>query len=647
MKPPIPSLPGKSVPLPKKLPKNLPGKGAAAKNLPSVPGRGGSEPGANMRGKLGKAGSTSTSDSDSPASTSSRARDALNRARGTSSTPPQLAGNGDAPATAGDKLKAGAVDASKAVAKGAAVGAAQGAAVGGVAGAAAGALKGALKGAAGNKSVRTALGLLLVPLLALPVALVMGTVSMTAGATSTLAQADERSSVESVINSGRDEAEITADRNAVSGSRVPWQIAAAITSVTGKVPDIAAIEQSLSGVDPNSRYQDLATGAYYSSGSAIRVQGDGDAEAAAAKVEETWVAALTEAMGWGENESQAVYSQALVWYLGQSFGSCAAGLNNAGGNSVELNAEQVGHAKTIIGIAKSAFAGDADQRQSAVVGLATAMQESTMNNLSGGDRDSVGLFQQRPSAGWGTVAQIMTPEYAAGKFFQGLTKIDGWQTMTVTDAAQAVQISGFPDAYAKWETLARSLVAEHFAATDAVAIPADVGFTPPTVTDPSSETTGSSLCIGGNLTGNGITGYPLVPGSYSITDTFGPRVEPISGLGTFHRGIDLATPGCEASPPTQSVIYAAQAGTVTKAKVWDSYGYMVEIKHTETFTTRYAHMLPNTFAVEVGDEVIVGQPIGIMGNSGASTGCHLHFETFVDGVRVNPDIVMLRFGIKL
>jgi YD repeat-containing protein len=195
--------------------------------------------------------------------------------------------------------------------------------------------------------------------------------------------------------------------------------------------------------------------------------------------------------------------------------------------------------------------------------------------------------------------------------------------------------------------LARSLVSEHFATVEALAIPSDVGFTPPASTDDGDSTSSSSLCFGGNLSGNGVTGYPVVPGSYTITDTFGPRAEPITGLGTFHRGIDLAVPGCEASPPNKAIIYAVQNGVVTKAMEWDSYGYMVEITHTDVFTTRYAHMMANTFAVKVGDEVVVGQPIGIMGTTGASTGCHLHFETFVDGVRVNPNIVMLRLGIKL
>lgn len=92
-----------------------------------------------------------------------------------------------------------------------------------------------------------------------------------------------------------------------------------------------------------------------------------------------------------------------------------------------------------------------------VVALATALQESGLRNLTYGDRDSLGLFQQRPSMGWGTASQILDPVHASTKFYQGLKKISGWQSLSVTQAAQAVQKSGFPEAYAKWEPLATAL----------------------------------------------------------------------------------------------------------------------------------------------------------------------------------------------
>ncbi len=92
-----------------------------------------------------------------------------------------------------------------------------------------------------------------------------------------------------------------------------------------------------------------------------------------------------------------------------------------------------------------------------VIALATAMQESKLVNLDYGDRDSLGLFQQRPSQGWGSPSQVRDPRYAAGRFYDALVRVPHWQTMPLTEAAQAVQQSGFPDEYAKWEPRASAL----------------------------------------------------------------------------------------------------------------------------------------------------------------------------------------------
>jgi hypothetical protein len=103
--------------------------------------------------------------------------------------------------------------------------------------------------------------------------------------------------------------------------------------------------------------------------------------------------------------------------------------------------------------------------QATLVALMTALQESQLQNLNYGDRDSVGLFQQRPSAGWGSVTQILDPHYAAEAFFggvappspPGLVDITGWPSMSYNDAAQAVQVSGFPDAYGQHEQEAKDI----------------------------------------------------------------------------------------------------------------------------------------------------------------------------------------------
>lgn len=94
--------------------------------------------------------------------------------------------------------------------------------------------------------------------------------------------------------------------------------------------------------------------------------------------------------------------------------------------------------------------------RAATIGIATALQESRLVNIDYGDRDSVGLFQQRPSQGWGTVEQIMDPVYATDAFLDGLAQVDGYEGLEVTDAAQRVQRSGFPDAYAQHEVRARA-----------------------------------------------------------------------------------------------------------------------------------------------------------------------------------------------
>jgi hypothetical protein len=91
------------------------------------------------------------------------------------------------------------------------------------------------------------------------------------------------------------------------------------------------------------------------------------------------------------------------------------------------------------------------------VALATALQESKLRNLDYGDRDSLGLFQQRPSQGWGTAAQVQDPVHAARAFYTHLRRIPGWQALPVTVAAQRVQHSGAPSAYAQWEPAARQL----------------------------------------------------------------------------------------------------------------------------------------------------------------------------------------------
>ncbi len=136
----------------------------------------------------------------------------------------------------------------------------------------------------------------------------------------------------------------------------------------------------------------------------------------------------------------------------------------AGLNQIQMNnAQRIVQAGQKLKLPKRAY----------VIAIATAMQESTLRNLasdripeskryphegSGRDHDSVGLFQQRPSAGWGSVKNLMTPSYAATAFYKALRTVPGWHTMAVTLAAQRVQVSAYPYAYAKHEAMAKKVV---------------------------------------------------------------------------------------------------------------------------------------------------------------------------------------------
>jgi cell wall-associated NlpC family hydrolase len=121
---------------------------------------------------------------------------------------------------------------------------------------------------------------------------------------------------------------------------------------------------------------------------------------------------------------------------------------------VALDAGQAANARTIrdVGVALAVPA------RGQVIAIATAMTESTLRNLDHGDADSLGLFQQRPSAGWGTPAQLTDPVYASTRFYRALLAVPEWQTLPLAVAAQDVQRSGFPDRYAAFEPLATALV---------------------------------------------------------------------------------------------------------------------------------------------------------------------------------------------
>ncbi len=328
---------------------------------------------------------------------------------------------------------------------------------------------------------------------------------------------------------------------------------------------------------------------------------------------------------------------------------CSVGGTGATVAGIDLDAVQMGQAQTIADVAATLGLGP----YAATVALATAYQESRIRMLAndgsspeltreqaavtatsltyahdglGSDHDSVNTFQQRWIAGWGTVAQLMDPVYAAEAFYARLVEVANWQTIPLTQAAQAVQVSAYGDAYASWAPLAAELTATLW---------------------PAAETTAADL---GGSSGGVCPGLVVPAGSWTrpteglLTSGFGPR------WGALHAGVDIAG-------PRDTPVYAAAEGTVTTAACTSAfcdrdggldvsgYGNLVEIDHGAGVATRYGHL--SGYTVTAGQPVAAGALIGYQGSTGNSTGVHLHYETRLDGVPVDPVPFMADRGVDL
>lgn len=169
----------------------------------------------------------------------------------------------------------------------------------------------------------------------------------------------------------------------------------------------------------------------------------------------------------GLGASSIIYAGRTLVVPGVAAAAPAAAPSSTSGGITLLDAEMETNARVIVKVGRNLGVSD----YGIVIALAAAMQESSLRNIDYGHLDSVGLFQQRPSSGWGTVAQLTNAEHAAKLFYggpsnpnkgitSGLLDVAGWSSLTVTQAAQRVQISAFPDAYAKWETSARFWLSE-------------------------------------------------------------------------------------------------------------------------------------------------------------------------------------------
>jgi murein DD-endopeptidase MepM/ murein hydrolase activator NlpD len=255
-----------------------------------------------------------------------------------------------------------------------------------------------------------------------------------------------------------------------------------------------------------------------------------------------------------------------------------------------------------------------------VIAIATALQESALTNLpnlgASNDHDSVGLFQQRPSQGWGTVAQIMDPAYSSRKFYTKMLTVPNWQNLPLTVVAQRVQRSAYPNAYAKHEPLATEIVN---------ALAGDAG-----------RAVGDEVSMRCTQPGEiAASGWTVPVQGARISSGFRTAERPT------HNGDDLAAP--KGTP-----IRAASAGVVTVVRCQATLGgafygcdrdgslsvqgcgWYVEILHAGNIITRYCHQIRRPEVV-VGQQVAAGQQIGWVGDSGNSSGPHCHFEVHVNG----------------
>ncbi|PZS09489.1 MAG: peptidase M23 [Acidimicrobiales bacterium] len=303
-----------------------------------------------------------------------------------------------------------------------------------------------------------------------------------------------------------------------------------------------------------------------------------------------------------------------------------------------------------------------------VIAIATALQESKLRNLSNrgaaNDYDSVGIFQQRPSQGWGTQAQILNPSYSAEKFYRKLLAVPDWQRMQLTQAAQTVQRSAFPAAYAKWEPLAAHLVLRTAAAgnhtNDRSSPAADsqtVATATPTAAPTVSTATSSAASTAPAAAVNALRSC-VSPGEISGSGWALPLHGQLgSGFRTAdrpdHQGIDLVAPRgstIRAAGPGTVIVSGCNASTgncdVDGGLDVAGCGWYVEIDHGSGTVTRSCHMVAQP-VVSVGQRVAAGDPLGEVGSSGNSTGPHLHFETRINGEPVDPTAFLGARGVGL
>jgi murein DD-endopeptidase MepM/ murein hydrolase activator NlpD len=280
-----------------------------------------------------------------------------------------------------------------------------------------------------------------------------------------------------------------------------------------------------------------------------------------------------------------------------STGPCVGQTPPAGVVAAGLDAEQTSVAAHIVAAVK-AFVPTSSDPHAAVIALATARQESGLRNLTYGDRDSLGAFQQRPSQGWGTPAEVMNVAHATTSFLEHLIRVPGWETRRVTDVAADVQrpAARYRGLYQRWVPLATRVTAQLWGS----AVPTTQGCSRPTA--PSSS---------------GPIVYP-VPAAYVGTDehNWGGTG---SHWGRWHTGTDFAV-------PCGTPVLAASSGRVEidNSQPWAGRWLVKVVTGPTSLATWYADM--QSLRVSPSQDVHAGEVLGEAGDLGNATGCHLHFE---------------------
>ena len=280
---------------------------------------------------------------------------------------------------------------------------------------------------------------------------------------------------------------------------------------------------------------------------------------------------------------------------------CVATQTGAG--TVTIDNSQAGNAATITAVAQARGL----PTRAAIVAIATARQESKLRNLDYGDRDSLGLFQQRPSQGWGTAQQIADPVYASGAFYSALVNVSDWQSLPVTEAAQKVQRSGYPDAYAQWESMATVLASAFTGSPDASLTCSFDAASVPVETPGSDGLTPRATAVGTALEhayGSGESAAPQYTHSADgLTLVIG------AGSAQAQRGYALWAVAQAQALNVERVAYADQVWTQESGK-WETAGGGTRAARTGERLRRQGWMTPavRQHAIDISPRAIRGDP---------------------------------------